>query len=147
MALVKWRPSRSLIAPWDDFDRMMGEFFDETWNFRPFRSRWMPRIDIEEKDHEFILTTDLPGLSKKDVQIKVREGVLAISGERGEEKKTEEKNYRCRERRIGSFQRSFQLPDYVVADKIAASFKDGILTLTIPKLESVEPEEREIKIS
>jgi HSP20 family protein len=79
------------------------------------------------------ITTELPGLDEKNIEVKLANGVLSIKGEKQEEKEEKQKDYYRRERSFGSFERSFQIPEGVDTDKIAASFKNGILSVTLPK--------------
>lgn len=105
---------------------------------------WSPRTDLAETDDEYLLTMDLPGLKKDDVKVDFQEGQLAISGERRQEKKEQEKNYHRRERSYGSFYRSMTLPQNVNAEDIQASFEDGVLKVHIPKAEESKPKRIEI---
>jgi HSP20 family protein len=89
------------------------------------------RLHRTEKAYE--LTAELPGIEEKNVDVKVANGVLTIKGEKQEEKEEKKKDYYLRERHFGSFERSFQVPDGVDNDKIEASFKKGVLTVTLPK--------------
>ena len=97
-----------------------------------------PAIDLAEKEKEFEITAELPGLDDKNVEIKVANNTLTIRGEKTEEKEEKEKDYHLSERRYGSFQRSFTLPDGVDADKIEASFAKGVLTVRLPKTEEAQ---------
>ena len=103
--------------------------------------RWRPTTDISETDDSFEVYVELPGVSKDDVQISVKENLLTIKGEKQQGNKDESKNYRQIERRYGTFERNFTLPPKVDADNINASFNDGVLTLSIPKPEEVKPKE------
>lgn len=132
-----------------NFDRLFSEDF-----FRPlgFTSRasngqtgWLPAVDVRESDDAFVFTAELAGIAKKDVDIAVEDGVLTLSGERRFNEKDEEKSYRRIERAYGSFSRSFTLPSAVDAERVSASFKDGLLTVTVPKAELAKA--RKIAIS
>ena len=85
----------------------------------------MPAVDVAETDKAYEITAELPGMEEKNVAVKLANGVLSITGEKQEDKEEKDKNYYRRERNFGSFERSFQVPDDVEADKIAASFKNG----------------------
>ena len=147
MTLVRWNPIRHRMMPTiSEWDRLMGDFFNDGLEDTELTT-WSPSVDIVEDNDAFVVTADLPGLSKKDISINIKENMLTISGERKIEKKDEKKNYFRTERRYGSFKRSFQLTDQVIEDKIAASFKDGVLTVNVPKAEEVKPKEIEIKVS
>jgi len=92
-----------------------------------------PAVDVVESDKAYEITAELPGMDEKNIEVKVANDVLTIKGERQEEKEEKKKDYYLRERSFGSFERSFGLPEGVDADKIEASFKKGVLTLTLPK--------------
>ncbi|MDA3900638.1 MAG: Hsp20/alpha crystallin family protein [Spirochaetes bacterium] len=96
-------------------------------------------IDIDEEKDKYLLTVDLPGMEKNDLDISVTDGLLAISGEKKEEKKREEKNCIFSERRYGSFTRSIPLPKNINVDKLKARFDKGILSLEMPKDEKAAP--------
>ena len=90
-------------------------------------------MDVTETDKAYEIAAELPGMSDKNVEVKLADGVLTIKGEKQEEKEEKKKDYYLHERNFGSFQRAFQVPDGVDADKIEASFKNGVLTVTLPK--------------
>ena len=146
MTLIKWQPKPMNV--FDDMDSMIHSLFNTDWNF-PVRDtrNWSPAVDVKETDNLFILTADIPGLNKKDIKVYVANGKLSISGERTYETDQENDNYHYRERRFGTFDRSFNLPDTVDEEKISASFKIGILNVSLPKHENILPKEREIKVS
>ncbi len=103
--------------------------------------KWRPSADITETDDSFEVRAELPGVTKDDVQISVKENLLTIKGEKRQEKTDDSKNFRRVERHYGSFERKFALPPKVEADSIKAEFKDGVLTVSIPKPEEVKPKE------
>ena len=146
MTLIKWQPKPMNV--FDDMDTMIHSFFNTDWNF-PVRDtrNWSPAVDVKETDNSFVLTADIPGLTRKDIKVNVANGKLSISGERTYETDQENDNYHYRERRFGTFDRSFNLPDTVDEEKISASFKIGILNVSLPKHENILPKEREIKVS
>ena len=146
MTLIKWQPKPMNV--FDDMDTMIHSFFNTDWNF-PVRDtrNWSPAVDVKETDNSFVLTADIPGLTKKYIKVNVANGKLSISGERTYETDQENDNYHYRERRFGTFDRSFKLPDTVDEEKISASFKNGILIVALPKHANILPKEREIKVS
>ncbi len=147
MTLIRWNPVRQRMMPMvAEWDHLMNGFFNDRLEDTELTD-WTPAIDITEDNDAFLVTADLPGLTKKDININIKENMLTISGERKTEKKDENKNYYRTERRYGAFKRSFQLTDKVIADKITASFKDGVLTVNVPKAEEVKPKEIDIKVS
>ena len=144
MTLVKWNPTRSLMT---DFDRIFDSMF--THDLPQFSSTksWMLAVDVNETETEFFLSADMPGLDKKDVSVDIHDGVITIKGERTIDNEKSTDGYRIRERQLGSFNRSFRLPDNVNEDKVAAKFKNGVLTVTLPKTKEILTEGRQIKIS
>ena len=146
MTLIKWQPKPMNV--FDDMDTMIHSFFNTDWNF-PVRDtrNWSPAVDVKETDNSFVLTADIPGLTKKDIKVNVAYGKLSISGKRTNETDQENDNYHYRERRFGTFDRSFKLPDTVNEEKISASFKNGILIVALPKHANILPKEREIEVS
>ena len=130
----------------DVLDEVLGEsFFD-----RPGReissTRW-PSVDITEEEGAYTLRADLPGVEKKDVNISVDNGTLTIEGEKKQEHEKREKDrYYHFERSYGSFRRAFSLPESVDSGKIKASFRNGLLELTLPKTEAAKPRKIDVKI-
>ena len=147
-------------ASWDPF-RELGEFENRLARFfgRPLSAtnggekealsvtEWAPAVDITEDDKEYLVKAELPGLKKEEVKITVENGELTISGERKSEKEEKNKKYHRIERSYGSFVRSFTLPDVVSSDKVNAEFKDGLLTVHLPKDEKARPKTVEVKVN
>jgi HSP20 family protein len=151
MALIRFtnRPApfltRSLI---DELPERFRQLYEG--NLEPLTETigWMPAMEIVEKDDALIVTAELPGVSTKDVDISLEDGVLTIRGEKKEEKKeTEEGRFHMWERRYGSFQRAFTLPKAVDPAKITAKFESGVLMVTLPKTEKAKVQGRKIPIS
>lgn len=139
-----WRPFENLRREVDrlfqDFDRTFwpSPFRLPTFDIEPFWRReqgWgaLPAVDIVEKDDAYEVSAELPGMDEKNVEVKLANDVLTIRGEKQDEKEEKRKDYYLHERHFGSFERSFAVPEGVDADKIAASFKKGVLTVTLPK--------------
>ena len=134
-----WRPFESLHR---EIDRLLEDFNSGFWR-SSFRSpifdlvptSWAaaPAVDFTDTEKAYELTAELPGIDEKNVEVKVANGVLTIKGEKNQEKEEKKKDYYLRERNFGSFERSFQVPDSVDSDKIEASFKKGVLTVSLPK--------------
>lgn len=146
MKLIKWTPQQSLFG---DFDKMLNDVFGDGWNLQNNRtqSSWSPDLDIAETEKEFVITADFPGLTKKDVSLEAKDGVLTLSGGKTESEEADSDNFFRRERRTGTFHRSFSLPEEVNADDISAKFKNGQLVVRLPKMEVIQEKGREIKIS
>jgi HSP20 family protein len=109
-------------------------------------AEWAPLVDISEDDREYLIKAELPGLKKDDVHISVEKGVLTITGERKFEKEEKDRKHHRVERAYGSFVRTFIVPDDAEADKVAAQFKDGVLTIHIPKSEKAKPKQIEVRV-
>jgi HSP20 family protein len=149
---------RSLENMRQEMERMFDDFrFDFGWSpFRrgqvePFWRRemsWgaMPAVDIAEKDDHYEITAELPGIDEKDIEVKFASGLLTIRGSKSEDKEEKKKDYHLSERRYGSFQRSFSLPEGVDPDKLDANFEKGVLTIVIPKSAEAQRKERKIAI-
>jgi HSP20 family protein len=105
-----------------------------------------PAVDIAERDKEYEITAELPGMEEKDIDVKFANGMLTINGEKREEKEEKKKDYYLSERRYGTFQRSFSVPEGVDTDKIDASFKNGVLTVILPKSPEAQKSEKKIAI-
>lgn len=103
-------------------------------------------MDVTETDKAYEIAAELPGMSDKNVEVKLADGVLTIKGEKQEEKEEKKKDYYLHERSFGSFQRAFQVPDGVDADKIEASFKNGVLTVTLPKSAQAQKTAKKIDV-
>jgi HSP20 family protein len=109
-------------------------------------SRWMPPVDIAEKEDRFLVSLEVPGVAREDVKITLQDRILTIRGEKKQEKESKTSNLHRVERLYGSFQRSFTLPSTVRGDGIDASYRDGILSITIPKAEEARPKEIDVKV-
>ena len=144
MTLIRWTPVNSIVS---DFDLMLEKIFNDAWNNNSIR-REKPSVDVIEKDKEFVLTTDLPGIDKKNVNIEIEErGVLRITAESKINKESNDEFYRICERNNGAYYRKFDLPENVVTDEINAQFKNGALTIKLPKAKEIKPVTKKIKIS
>ena len=120
------------------FNRVFDNFAnDSDWvvDGEAGRRTWLPAVDIKETDDAFVVTADLPGLKKKDIDVSIEDNVLTISGERQFDDAAEGATLRRVERAYGTFRRSFTLPRGVESGKVAATFEDGVLALQIPKSE------------
>lgn len=108
---------------------------------------WAPFVDVMETEEEFQIRAELPGLEKKDVKLSMEGGVLTISGHREQEKEEKGKRYHRIERAYGSFARSFAVPDAVEEQKVTADFKNGLLTVRLPKSEKTRPKSIEVTVT
>jgi HSP20 family protein len=150
MALEKWRPGRGLV-PWrpsKEFDEMERRFEDifgrsfwpATWRRIPMAEfGWVPAIEVFEKEDKFVVRADLPGMKEDNFDISVVGDTLTIKGERKAETEVKEEDYYCCERSYGSFSRSITIPSNVDANKIEASYDDGVLEVNLPKAPEIKP--------
>ena len=108
---------------------------------------WVPRVDVLETETEYLIKAELPGVEKGDVKISVQEGVLTVAGQRQMEKEEKGKRFHRVERPYGTFVRNFTVPDYVDDNGLTAEFKNGLLTVHLPKSEKAKPKSIEVKVS
>jgi HSP20 family protein len=148
MAIVRWEPFRELAAGQRAFDRLFREAFSGQSGEGELSTRtWAPAVDIYENGDNLVLKAELPGVKPEDVEVRVEDHTLYLKGERKFEKEVKEENYHRVERSYGSFARSFSLPNTVDSEKVNADYKDGILTLTMPKKEEAKPKTIKINVS
>jgi len=148
MAIVRWEPFRDLVTPQRDFDRLFRDAFSSQHGETELSTRsWAPPVDIYETEEAIVLKAELPGVDPKDVEVRVEDNTLYLKGERKFEKEVKEQNYHRVERSYGSFARSFSLPNSISTDKVKAEFKDGLLTLTMPKREEAKPKTIKIDVT
>jgi HSP20 family protein len=148
MAIVRWNPFQDLVSLQERMNRLFEQTLDRSRGEREgmVAGTWAPAVDIYETPDSIVLQAELPGLSKDDIDIQVRDNVLTLKGERRSEKEIKEGNYLRVERAYGGFQRAFTLPAAVQADKIRAVFKDGVLDVSIPKAEEAKPKQIKIEV-
>ncbi len=149
MTLMRFNPTRDLL----NFEREVNRLFNsigfpkKDGEEELENAVWSPLTDISEDKDNFFLKLDLPGVPKEDVKISFNNGQLCISGERKQEKEEKEKTYHRVERTYGKYYRSFTLPKEIKVNDISAEFKDGQLSVVIPKAEEIKPKELEIKVN
>ena len=148
-----WNGRRGEMDPFQALRRQMDELFNEYTGEAarsPDASVWAPRINVSETDKELKITADLPGVEQKDIEVSLADDRLTIRGEKrheAEEKKDEEgRQYHRVERSYGMFQRTIALPCEVNRDQVQASFKDGVLTVTMPKPAEAQKQARKIEV-
>ena len=152
MSLIRYQAPQ--LSNWPSFDRLstlrneLDRLFDLSWSGRDsgLFSGWSPALDVfDEKDH-FVVNAELPGMKKEEIELSFQDGVLSISGERKQStEKTEGETYRS-ERYFGKFQRSVTLQTAVDSSKISASYKDGVLSVTLPKSEAAKPKQIQVNV-
>jgi HSP20 family protein len=144
--LSVWPTFGRLFNLRDELDRLFeGSFGEISHAGSQLLGAWNPPVDLyEDKDNVFV-KAELPGLKREDIEVSLHDGALSISGERKSEEKVENAEARRAERFVGRFQRTITLPSSVVTDKVSAQYKDGVLTVTLPKAEEAKP--RQIQIN
>jgi HSP20 family protein len=142
--IARLEPFRGLSTLQDQLNRLFNE---------PFRAQeegsalthWAPAVDISETPNELVVKADLPDVNEKDIDVRVENNLLTIRGERKFERSVSEENFLRVERAYGSFSRSFSLPNTLNTDAIAAAYRNGVLTVTLPKREETKP--RQVKVT
>jgi HSP20 family protein len=150
MAIVRFEPFRDQVTFQDRLSRIFDDAFrasrgasEEEW---ALGGSWAPSVDIYEHDGNLVLRAELPGIDPKDVDVRVENNVLTLSGERKLDSEVKKESYHRVERSYGAFSRSFTLPNVVDTDKIKAEFKDGMLRLVLPKKEEAKPKQISISV-
>lgn len=153
--LIRWQ--RPALATWpgfgrltnlrDEIDRLFEQPLAELARTSNLLSGWTPAVDLyEDKDNVFV-KAELPGMKKEDIEVSFHNGTLSVSGERKSEDKYQDAEVYRAERYFGRFQRTVTLPTAVAADKVKAQYKDGILTITLPKTEEAKPKQIDVHIN
>src|SRR5438128_10371328 len=142
--LDRWEPFRG-NSPESQMNRLFNDFFGRAFQEQNLTT-WAPAVDIYEGEHELVVKADLPDVKPEDLDIRVENNILTIRGARKVEKKTDEKNYLRVERADGAFARSFSLANTVNTEAIKADYKDGVLTLNIPKREEAKPRQMKVNV-
>jgi HSP20 family protein len=141
MAIMRWTPMGHLPSFQHEMNRMVNEFFGGGNGEAASTglSSWTPAVDVYETDDALVIKAELPGVSKDDISVDVHEHTLTLRGQRKHETEVKDEQYHRVERSYGSFQRSFNLPSTIDDEKVQATFKDGVLELHLPRLESAKP--------
>jgi HSP20 family protein len=124
-------------------DEMVDRWFNQPAAARP----WAPAVDVIENDQELVLSADLPGIKMENVEVKIEDGTLTLSGSRKFESESKKDGYHRLERSFGSFRRAFSLPDSVDVEKVQAAMKDGVLTVRLPKKDIARPRTVKVEVS
>lgn len=140
MAVIRWDPFREVTQ---QTQSQINKLVDQVWGGR--QESWLPAIDVFDTKDAVVLKAELAGMDPDDIQIEVEDNVLTVKGERRFEEAVDEERYYRVERRFGSFQRSLALPQGVRGEDISASYEDGILTISVPKVEEEKPKRIEVK--
>ena len=149
MAIVRWDPFRDVMTLQDRMNRLFDQTMsrtraDDEEGFTA--STWAPAVDIFETAESLVMKAELPGVSREQIDIQVRDNTLTLKGERKFERDVKDENYLRVERSYGAFQRAFSLPATIQKDRIKAVFRDGVLEVSIPKAEEAKPKQVKIDV-
>ena len=127
------RPWRGMDMLRNEMDRVFDRFLEPRWyEFEP-AGEWAPMVDVSETKDAIVVKAEIPGVEQKDINVSLQDQVLTIKGEKRQEKEEKDEKYHRVERSWGAFTRSFRMPMAVAGDKVTATFKDGTLTIMLPK--------------
>ncbi|MFH2035039.1 MAG: Hsp20/alpha crystallin family protein [Candidatus Zixiibacteriota bacterium] len=147
MTLVRFNPNMALARANRDFDGMIDSILNGVPTFNKKECcDFSPRVDVIENVDNVIMAAEIPGLEKNEIKIVVEDNVLTISGEKKSYFEDEKTEYVRRELMRGKFSRAFNLPEYVDAEKIKADYKNGVLQITLPKVEKAKPKEISVNV-
>jgi HSP20 family protein len=145
--LTTWQTSGRLPNVLHEIDRLFEEPLSELALSSQVFSGWTPRLDMHEDENNVVVTAELPGMKKEDINLSLHNDCLSISGERRNEWENRQAEVYRAERFTGRFQRTVALPTPVAADKVKALCKDGVLTITLPKAEEAKPKKIDVKVN
>lgn len=155
MNLIRWQ--RPGLSTWpgfgrlsnlrDEIERLFEAPISELARTSRLLSGWNPPLDLHEDQDNFLVKIELPGMKKDDIDVSLHDGSLSISGERKSDEKFEGADVYRSEQFFGHFQRTVTLPAPVAVDKIRAQYKDGVLTVTLPKAEEAKPKQIDVQVS
>lgn len=145
MTLIRWNPTRDMMNLRREMDRLFNDFMTDTPGTRFETPNWGLALDVAENENTFVVKASVPGVNPDDLDVTINENTLTIRGEVQADETFEEGQYHVRERRFGTFSRSMTLPRTVDREAINADYTDGVLTLTLPKTEDLQPRRINIK--
>ena len=145
MTLVKWNPWSDMMNMRQEMDRLFGMRMPNV--LRQEASSWTPRVDMRETAADYVIEADLPGVSKDDITVNVEGETLVITGERKVEEVHDVGGWRQAERTFGKFQRTFRLPTTVKVDDIEGQYRDGVLTVKVPKADDAKTKRIAVKVA
>jgi len=147
MAITRWDPFSELLSLQDEFNKVFNDKLSKRYSGEGISQNTVaPVVDIYEDENKLTIEAELPGLSQKNIDVKVENNTLIIKGEKKFEKEDKKDNYHRIERFYGTFQRSFLLPETVDSEKIKAEYKNGVLDISIPKKPEVKPKQVKIEV-
>jgi HSP20 family protein len=147
MSITRWDPFRNVDTLQEQVNRLFENPFQGNRTDGSALTTWAPAVDIYETENELVLKADLPDMNEKDLDIRVENNMLTVRGERKFEQKVKEENYLRIERTYGSFSRSFGLPNTVNTEAIKAEYKNGVLTVELPKRAESKPKQVKVNVT
>lgn len=149
MNLVKWNPFRELEDVSNRLNSIFGKFPAKTESGQEMLAvtDWVPIVDISETDTAYLIKGEIPGVKKEDVKVTIEDDMITLRGERKQEKEDKGEKYHRIERCYGSFMRSFHLPDDAEESTVKAEFKDGMISVTLPKSEQAKNKPKQIEVT
>jgi len=145
MNLIRWDPLQQFVAMSNRLNRTIND--PNAPRAEDTFGAWAPPVDIFEKDDHLVIRAEIPGVRREDMDVRIENGVLTLHGERKQETDIREENAHRMERVHGTFTRSFVLPTTVDAAKVTATYKDGVLEVSVPKADAAKPKQVEIKVA
>jgi HSP20 family protein len=143
----RWDPIRGFSSLHDQVNRLLDSNFSRGGNTETDLATWAPAVDIYETEGELVVKADLPDLDEKDIDVRIENNVLTIRGERKFEKSINQDNYLRVERTYGAFSRSFSLPNTIDSEQIHAEYRNGVLSVRMPKREESKPKQIKVSVS
>ena len=154
MKLTRWQNPQ---LAWPGFGRMLtlqdelDRLFDSPWGEMARATQtlnaWTPALDVSEDKDKFTVRAEIPGMKREEIAVTIHDGLLSITGERKAEEKAEGEAVHRQERFYGKFERTITLPTHVAADKVKAQYKDGVLTISLPKTEEAKPKQIDVSVN
>ena len=145
--LIRWDPFRNVNTLQEQFNRLFESNFSNRGSENTAITTWAPAVDIYETENELVVKADLPDIDEKDLDVRVENNILTIRGERKFEQSVKEDNYLRVERSYGSFSRSFSLPNTVNTEAVKAEYKNGVLTVGLPKRAEAKPKQVKVNVT
>jgi HSP20 family protein len=148
MAIIRWTPFQDLATVQDRMNRLFHEFHSRQEDDVMTRGAWVPPVDIfESGNKELVIKAELPAMTREDIDVTVENQTLSIRGEKKFNQEVKDEQYHRVERTYGAFSRSFTLPSTVDATKVAAEYKDGVLTVKLPLREEAKPKQIKVEVA
>ena len=147
MSLTRWDPFRNMTTLQEQVNRLLENRFQTGREDNSALTTWAPAVDIYETENELVLKADIPDMNEKDIDIQVENNMLTIRGERKFEEKAKDDNYLRVERTYGAFTRSFSLPNTVNMEAVKAEYKNGVLTVELPKRPESKPKQVKVNVA